>query len=121
MTKNELQPWMLDFLDTHRGEPTLICTPCSKKNGTQRFVVLRPDNRKSIEAFGKRHRWCGLDRDFNIRWLELQYGQELDDKQRVFIHECMNEGMERDRILELLQKKRGKMPAQTVVDPSWVK
>lgn len=105
-----IELWMLNYIDEHKGELIIYCKSCSDKLGFKRYISMRSSPR-SLDQFNKRHKWCGHDREFNIRWLEL-HSQTLDDKQKLFIHQCMDEGIERDKILELINKKRQKMPAQ---------
>lgn len=104
--------WILDYLDEHKGEVVRHCKACSEKHGTMIYAPLRDhdDALKRLRRFEKQHYWCGFDRNFAIKFLELQVG-ELDDKQKAFIHTCMDEGIDRDTIQEFLTKKRQKMPS----------
>jgi len=114
----EIKAWMLDMFDVINGQLIRWCKPCTEKLGFRVYAAIRPKfthNRKEILAFEKKHYWCGLDREFNIKLIQSEVGLELSDKEKVFIHECMNEGWEKDQIIQHLQTNRHKTPSQSLM------
>lgn len=107
--KNE---WMLDYFDEVDGELVRHCKHCSEKYQTKIYVALRPDQDQGhVKRFERRHKWCGRDREWQITNLEADLQRSLTDKERVFTHQCMDEGFEMEAILGFIKDNRQKMPS----------